>query len=267
MAEENADKPEDAAAEAKGLAEQFVQTLGLVDLIIGALTLYWVRLWFGSRVTEVLPSSGFTWVDVALLGCAAAFIGKVISSAADLVAAVSDVLRRPTKGPYKRVEDALNNYRTAIDDKSATDDADRIDLAARYLINASPRLRPEVERLYSASILAYSMTLLSFLFVFYFWFRAKDFPKTLIIIQAVAAIAFLAYGLMKQTDYLDEIADNLNHAAAKVKLDRDRLTQSSAASAKPINVTISAVPTISVEMSEVKLNLDDSAVVDPPEKP
>ena len=38
-AETEAEKPEDAATEVRGMADKFVQTLGLLDLIIGGLAL------------------------------------------------------------------------------------------------------------------------------------------------------------------------------------------------------------------------------------
>lgn len=80
-AENEAEKPEDATTEAKGMAEKFVQTLGLLDLIIGGLALYWVRLWFGDSVTRLLESTGYPWLNIALLACGAAFVGKIISMA------------------------------------------------------------------------------------------------------------------------------------------------------------------------------------------
>ena len=106
-AENEAEKPEDAATEAKGMAEKFVQTLGLLDLIIGGLALYWVRLWFGTGVTRLLESTGYPWLNIALLACGAAFVGKIISMLGELVAAFVDVLRKKDKDPLKRLSTAI----------------------------------------------------------------------------------------------------------------------------------------------------------------
>ena len=60
----------------ESLATSFVGALGLLDLILGSLTLYWARLWSGPEIAKLFPSTGFPFVDVALLACAAALVGK-----------------------------------------------------------------------------------------------------------------------------------------------------------------------------------------------
>lgn len=77
--EKKGNKLEDTISETKGVAEKFVSILGLTDLIIGGLILYWVRLEYGSYATTLFISTGHEWVDIAILACGAAFVGKIIS--------------------------------------------------------------------------------------------------------------------------------------------------------------------------------------------
>jgi hypothetical protein len=259
-----AEKPEDAATEAKGMAEQFVQTLGLVDLIIGALILYWMRLWFGTKLGAILPSSGYPWLDIALLACAAAFVGKVVSLLANLAAAFRDQLRNKTKGDYKRLVDALSSFRTELVETSNIEGADQVDVATAYAISGRPSLKPELDNIYNATTLAYSMTLLSFLFGIYFWTKRVelDFGSWVVLVsaQGVLAISFLIYGLLSQTDYIDALTDNLNFMTAKLKQDKEGLRAQKqgedAAENKPIAISLSQVPRIAVDLSASNVSVE-----------
>ena len=62
----------------KGL-DEIAQSLGLTDLFVGSLAVYWIRLWFGTAATEAFPGTGSELADMALLLCAAALAGKGIS--------------------------------------------------------------------------------------------------------------------------------------------------------------------------------------------
>ena len=249
-AEGEPEKPEDAAAEAKGLADQFVQTLGLVDLIIGGLALYWSRLWFGADVTRFLETTGYPWLDIALLACAAAFVGKIVSLVAELAAGLIDDQQKHAKGG--RLTQSLNGFKDALADESNMGDADKLDLATTYLINANPKLRPDLERIYNASTLAYSMTIIASLFAAYFFSKRSELqdagpPVMVIVVLAVLVIGFVIYGLLNQFEYVDMVVNNLNFAAAKLKLDKAR-DAAEAVPPTPINVNLSAADKISVEV-------------------
>jgi hypothetical protein len=241
-AETEAEKPEDAATEAKGMADKFVQTLGLLDLIIGGLALYWVRLWFGYSMTRLLESTGYPWLDIALLACGAAFVGKIISMAGELVAAFTDSLRKPEKSHLKRLLDAVTLYHGQIKDTSNIQSADEIDLARTYLVNANPKLRPDLDRIHDAITLAYSLTLVSALFAVYFFSRRGEpnsdgTPTTLGIVMSVLAVGFLVFGWLNQSDYLDTLTDNLNIAAAKLKVEQEHAGKATAPQVIDVNLS------------------------------
>ena len=251
-AEAEPEKPEDAAAEAKGLADQFVQTLGLVDLIIGGLALYWSRLWFGTGVARFLEPTGYPWLDIALLACGAAFVGKIVSLLAEVAAGLVDDHQKHAKN--QQLTQSLAGFRTAIADESNIENTDKIDLATTYLINANPKLRPDLERIHNASTLAYSMTILASLFAVYFFSKRLETqdtgpPVMVIAVLVVLAIGFLAYGLLNQADYVDTLVNNLNFSAAKLRLEKARIAQAAeAVPPTPINVNLSTRDKISVEV-------------------
>lgn len=64
--------------EAEGLGQSVLGVLGLVDIIIGGLFLY-AAFDFQRPTNPVFHTTGFPFVDVALLACAAALLGKVLS--------------------------------------------------------------------------------------------------------------------------------------------------------------------------------------------
>ncbi len=255
--ETSTDKAADAATEAKGLAEQFLQTLGLVDLIIGALTLYWLRLCVGKNITRVLESTGHSWLDVALLACAAALVGKIVSTIADLLAGLRDSFRSDES--YKRLNDAIRDFRTVLGDNSSMDGVDPIDQASRYVVNSNPRLQSELEAIYNATVIAYSMSFLALLFGIYFGSKRVELadvgpPVLFVIIPVILAAAFVIYGLLKQSDYIDTLTDHLNYAASKLTHEKQRLAEPG--NNRQITVVPAQLPPISIELSGKNISVE-----------
>src|SRR5262245_20814533 len=93
MAENKKDDKDESGEEPKDLTTQIVNTLGLVDLIFGGLTIYLVWLFYDqSNLTKIFKSTGQKWVDLALLACAAAFVGKIVTLASHLMTAIGELL-------------------------------------------------------------------------------------------------------------------------------------------------------------------------------
>jgi hypothetical protein len=68
----------DIADEAKGVSERFIQSLGLVELILGGVGLYWLGIWYGAEAARLFPTTGLGFVDAGLLAFAAALLGKLL---------------------------------------------------------------------------------------------------------------------------------------------------------------------------------------------
>src|ERR1044072_6333186 len=87
-----AEEKDKEASEAKGAVDQFVRTLGLMDIIIGALILYWIFLWFDAALPTYFKSTGSQTINIALLICAAAIVGKMLTSVAYLIIALIEIV-------------------------------------------------------------------------------------------------------------------------------------------------------------------------------
>lgn len=102
-----ADERERLGKQAESFAASFVGDLGLLDLIIGGLTLYWFRLRYDSL--GVLPSTTFAVVDVVLLAAAAALAGKLVALlVVTLMAIIGEFLRLTPI--HRRFREAISYY-------------------------------------------------------------------------------------------------------------------------------------------------------------
>src|SRR6185436_10723139 len=73
--------------EAKGFTETVLKTLGLPELFLGALALY--GLWLvGGGGAKPFRSTGHEFADNALLVCAAALMGKIVTNIASIPLAI-----------------------------------------------------------------------------------------------------------------------------------------------------------------------------------
>lgn len=108
LAESKDEKPDDKAV------DQLVGALGLPELILGSLALYALRRHMvPADLSREFPATGFPWVDVALLGCAAAVFGKVVTlTASGLIALFYWRSQRTDRLKYWiRLRTAVDSYR------------------------------------------------------------------------------------------------------------------------------------------------------------
>ncbi|HEX6536755.1 MAG TPA: hypothetical protein VF041_19365 [Gemmatimonadaceae bacterium] len=216
----------DAVKDAKGVVEEFVGVLVLVDIVLGALALYWARLAFPDAGRE-LPGTGYPFVDVALLACAAAIVGKMVSLVAGGVAAL--VLLRaaaPPDGPFARMSEALAHYlRVAESDapalahltdwttaKSWKDHwAEILGGAAAHLASASPAAAARLERERSTAELTYGVAVLVLLFGAYLAMRLGWWVG---LAAALATLSLLYSGRVRQRGWLRALAHELDGVSA-----------------------------------------------------
>lgn len=203
--EKTTDKLQDAVSETKGVAENFVSTLGLTDLIIGGLNLYWAKLQYGSLAPTLFTSTGHEWVDIGLLACGAAFVGKIITLSSDTFAAVVLMLIEGLKlKVYSRFMDALNIYRGALGHESEIV-GDPVDLAVAYATKAGPQYKLGLDSIQLNSTLAYSAFLTAFLYVYYITSKTlnTDLPAAIIIALVILVMMFLVIGITYQFNELN----------------------------------------------------------------
>src|ERR1051325_4159981 len=209
MAEE---EKKDAASEAKGLSESFVQSLGLVELIVGSVGLYWLRLWCYDKAPALFPTTGLSYVDAGLLAFAAALVGKLLCLfVAFLMAMVRVAAKNLGWFYYPKVEAAVCGYvgapnKADLETILGQKDMDLIELGLYYLVRADPTQRTHFEQIRTRAIVAYSAALLALLYFIYFC-TSKDAPALLIVLSAVALPVFVLLGGLEQSDYLKSLAE------------------------------------------------------------
>jgi hypothetical protein len=209
MTDKDKNKLEEAISETKGIAEQFVQTLGLTDLILGGLALYVVRLLYGSDITILFVSTGHAWIDIALLACGSALTGKVILLLAYVGAGIVEniIESRNLLDASSTLEEALKPHRETNSSLIDTSKWEKVDIATTFAIKANPNLKQELERNRTGTVISYSAALLAIPFALYIIIAGARWGLILILVLSVLALIILA--LVNQIDYLITIRNNL----------------------------------------------------------
>lgn len=226
MAEEKAPDPAEQLKDgAKDVVQNFVQTLGLLDLILGGLALYWFRLAYGHSVQTLFPSTGTVFIDVALIACAAAFTGSALSLVVStLIAAVEIGIEKQRSPKYAGgLNSALAEY---LRPGGAETDPplDRIEYAVQHAVAADPTLRPVLDQIRAATRIAYSVALLGV--PYGFTLRALGDPHSLLWIVGLIGAAMALRGIVLQFDYVKTLFTSL-----VVITERRRLAEAAAAPA------------------------------------
>jgi hypothetical protein len=200
---------EEGPKDAKGAAELFLQTLGLTDIVLGALSLYIVRLWYGPESANLFPTTGNNWIDLGLLACAAALAGKTISLVVSFLAAVVEGLIEwlDIQNASTTLTQTLTEYRKRKGHTSDIGTWEKVDLAVAYVAKASPGLQRELERIRTTTIMGYSATILAIPFCAYLvYYRVGT---GLVVIVAVCILVLILMALIHQVDYLVTLRNSL----------------------------------------------------------
>ena len=198
-----------AADEAKGLADSFVGVLGLVDVIFGGLTLYWVRLSFPPTV-DAFPATGHDFVDVALLACAAGIIGRIVSLLANLATTIGWALLEKRKS-FTDVRSALATYFKTVDPGVMHDASTSTVLtdSVAQIAATFPSERARLERELTRAEFIYGVAILLCLYVWHF--SNGRFGWTAWVgIAAVVVLLFTAF--VQQRAYLEGVRAALGAA-------------------------------------------------------
>ncbi|HJY31147.1 MAG TPA: hypothetical protein VJ306_24130 [Pyrinomonadaceae bacterium] len=204
----------DAVSESKGVAENFIQSLGLLELILGGVGLYGFWLWYGERAAKLFPSTGTKLIDIGLLAFAAALVGKLICL---FVAALMGLIWKSIRaadflGYQANLERAFLRYHGApnLQDLSVTlgqENPDLRGLAFYYVVLADPKQQDHLERIKTNAIVAYSICVLSLIYIPYLY-RAGA-PWSMWVGMVLATIVFLFLGYLEQLDYLRTLSERL----------------------------------------------------------
>lgn len=155
-------------ASEKGLGA-FLEAVGILDVIFGGLILYAVYVPYRSEVAQVFPSTGQTAIDVALLVCAAAFIGKPLYLLITFVMAIAMMLigKMDTFQYPATVQAQLDKYRTGHDGTSPMGETfqARISAAEELLYVVAPLSAIRLEKIRVEARIGYSIAVVIVLYI------------------------------------------------------------------------------------------------------
>ncbi|MFN2414548.1 MAG: hypothetical protein ABR603_05340 [Pyrinomonadaceae bacterium] len=203
----------DIADEAKGVSERFVQSLGLVELILGGVGLYWAGLWYRGEAARLFPTTGFSLVDVGLLAFAAALLGKLLCLFVAFVMALTRLAaRHGRRFYYPQIEGAVCSYLGVADPaelpaRLGQNKIDLIELSSYYVELADPSQRLRFDQIRTRAIVAYSAALLALPYLAYL--VREGAPGSMLLVVLAGALLFLLLGFFEQLDYLKSLAETL----------------------------------------------------------
>jgi len=207
------------AGEAKALAQDFLGSLGLVDLVLGGIALYGMRLFYGREITELFPSTGTGFIDIGLLAIGAALVGRVLELFVATIMGASSwfIAERNLLGYRARIEAALSAKGLLASSSPPTPPVsgnrkDPVGLGCYYVIRNDSTQRDVLERLRIGITLCYSASILGVLYVIHFG-RANA-PRSVVFLAVFGVVSLLVRGFLEQLDYFKSLAERLEVLAA-----------------------------------------------------
>lgn len=199
-----ADEQKNIADEAKGFSRDVVNSLGLVELILGAVGFYGLWLSQKDSISKLFPSTGVVVVDVGLQLFVAALIGKIICLLVALPMALVEILIEtfPSKKYYKALEAALNPY-YKNEWNTVKEQNDIIDIGVKHISLTDASQAVLLERQQTKIIVAFGAFFLSLIYLVHL----KDTNLFFLII--IAAIVFFILGIAEQFSLVKEITQTL----------------------------------------------------------
>jgi hypothetical protein len=195
-----ADEAKNVTDEAKSFSRDIVNSLGLVELILGAVGFY--GLWLSQKdgISKIFPSTGVIVVDVVLQLFVAALIGKIICLLVALPMAVVEMVieGKPTKNYHTALKEALRPYYNNVDNQS-----DLIDIGFKHIAQADAAQGAQLERQNTKIIVAFGTFFLSLIYLYHL--KNTDLYWVILI----AAIVFFILGIAEQFSLVKEITQSL----------------------------------------------------------
>lgn len=200
------EKPSALTEEAKGVSQEFVNSLGIIELILGSVTMYGIWCLYRNEVSRLFPSTNITFIDVGLLAFGAALLGKIIDLLVALIMAVGRriISKGNVFGYYERIRQSLIELKILGSESSKTDP---VDTGSYYVLWRDPSQKAVFERLRARVVVGYSATILMVPYLFYF--LRENAPSILWFLITVGSVALLVMGFLQQLDYYKTLAERL----------------------------------------------------------
>jgi len=198
------EKPSGLTEEAKGISQEFVNSLGMIELILGSVTMYGMWCLYKTSLSRLFPSTGIVFVDVGLLAFGAALLGKIVVLLVAFVMAIGTLIisRANISGYYTRIEESLKKVLSI--DSSKTD---LVDTGSYYVLLTDSSQKAVFESLRARVVIGYSTSILMIPYLFYF--SRENAPSILWFLTILGSIALFVLGFLQQIDYYKTLAERL----------------------------------------------------------
>lgn len=196
-----ADEKDSAASEAKGLSNQLLELFGLKELVFGGLLVYDVWVPRQAEFARALPTTGKTYVDVALWAFAAAVVGRVLFFAVSVVwalASLAIVKRRRAAALIGQLDSLYGAGGRPADENPG-------DVAATAIARAWPARVADLERRRTSAMFAYACALLSLVVLGRVAEALGLVGWRVTALSIGGMLVFGALGLLFQLDYVGEL--------------------------------------------------------------
>jgi hypothetical protein len=184
--------------EGESLAKSVLGILGLSDVIVGGLFLY-AAFHFERPTQTVFHTTGFTFVDVVLLACAAALIGKIILLFVAVLMGIARARHRKSRGADLRT--ALEEYAQTPGGKKRARETDPFEFASCVIALDNAGQATSIEKTRTMSIFAYASGLDTLLYTVRLW--PQDIALGLWV--GLVGLLLLLLGYLLQVDHTDSI--------------------------------------------------------------
>jgi hypothetical protein len=214
-----AEKNDSVADEAKSLVKDAVGTFGLIDLILGGVALYGLWLWLRTTIpdTQIFPKTEYDFVNIGLLGFAAALLGKILNLFSSVITAVvlyflEDKARNADSGSYfNQVKENLKLHTGELTDEdaiqllksNALSDPTHI---ARMQLASDPQLGAELIANENRISIYYGVALLALPYIFYF---LQNGWRWYLISLLIVILLFVALGVLEQFSLMKWMSSSL----------------------------------------------------------
>lgn len=199
--------------------DKLLSTIGLVDVILGSLVLYWMRLYWGNALLSLFPSTGTQATDFALLILTAAFVGKILLLFVTMMMGLKlnhELHRQPNSGddptPFQRLQVIVTKYTKKLNVRPVRK-TQVLDAALAYLHALSPQQVKTIERVETSAMFSYGGALISALYAAYF-LKASSIAL-LWLAPTIGAVLFLILAGANTHDYLVTLVYHLEAAALR----------------------------------------------------
>ncbi|MFM0243651.1 hypothetical protein [Paraburkholderia sediminicola] len=149
------EKEESPLSKVTGAIDGLLQSVGVLDVVLGVPPLYFGWVFFNKNIATTFPSTGSVWIDALILACAASSIGMAMSL---LIAFMMVIGRKINRGRIRELGGAIN-WLTQAERDRVISNYGQVDCVELYVRRKSERLSIFVDAIRTRARACYGFSL------------------------------------------------------------------------------------------------------------